>query len=199
MPQSIHKTSPGQRRIGARGRSGFTLIEVLLACSILGLIATAVIMNFSNLLDGQHLEEGASRVESLVRMTKAQAALQGKRLRLIVDPATGKLATEWEPNPASDPGKFVPYDRLPVGVDSIAEHVKIVSCRRDGPDGAGGADGPMVIDFQPDGSCDGFTLDLASVSEKDVRQAHVQLFEFDGTIGTQYSSPAEDKEAAEAQ
>jgi prepilin-type N-terminal cleavage/methylation domain-containing protein len=201
MTQQSRKTLPAQRPTRpTRGRAAFTLIEVLLACSVLGLIATAVIMNFTNLLDGQHLEEGASRVESLVRMTKAQSALQGKRLRLLCDAPAGKLSLEWEPNPATEPGKFVAYDRLPIGVQSIAEHVKVVSCAVGGPEGSGEAkaDGPTMIYFDPDGSCDGFTLDLASVSEKDVRHAHVQLYAFDGSIGTQISSPADDEAAADA-
>lgn len=177
----------------SRRPRGFTLVEVLLALTVLGLIAGAVIMNFSNLLDSQHLEEGASRVESLVRMTKAQAALQGKRMRMLCDVSSGTLALEWEPNPASEPGKFVKYEGMALGEASIAEHVKITGCKADGPD-AGGDDGKTVITFDPDGSCDGFTIDLSSVNDKDARRAHVQLYAFDGTIATDISIPDPDQE-----
>ena len=175
-----------------------TLIEILLACSILGLIAAAVIMNFSTLLDTQHLEEGASQVESLVRMSKAQAALQGKRVRMLVDAGAGKLSLEWEPNPAVEPGKFVAYEGLALGANSIAEHVKVTSCSLDGPDAGGESkgEGPTMIYFDPDGSCDGFTIHLASINDKDARRAHVQLFSFDGTIGTQISTPNADDSTA---
>src|SRR5688572_20780973 len=74
------------RKGGAAGRvsqSGFSLLELLLAVSLVLLLMGSLVFNFSNLLRGNQLAEGATQLETLMRFARAQAANSGRKVQLV--------------------------------------------------------------------------------------------------------------------
>ena len=90
-----------------RATSGFSLVELLLVVGLLLLFASAMVFNFSGLLRGHQLEEGTTRLETLMRFARAQAANSGHKVQLVFNsestntPAasTGEVRATWEPDP----------------------------------------------------------------------------------------------------
>src|ERR1041385_225313 len=76
-------TLPLSRQFSNRLRQGFTLIELLLVVALVLMLSSAVVFNFSNLLRGNQLEEGTTRLETLMRFARAQAANSGRKVQLV--------------------------------------------------------------------------------------------------------------------
>jgi prepilin-type N-terminal cleavage/methylation domain-containing protein len=57
--------------------AGFTLVEVLITISVLGILASAAIPNIVGLLERQQLQQAISQVESLVHQARLYALSQG--------------------------------------------------------------------------------------------------------------------------
>src|SRR6476620_11636717 len=102
----------GQRT--TRCRSGFTLVELLPVVALILMLTSAVVFNFSSLLRGNQLEEGTTRLETLMRFARAQAANSGRKVQLVFSaentntPAAspGDVRATWEPDPLRQPGCF---------------------------------------------------------------------------------------------
>ena len=60
-----------------RKRGGFTLVEVLITISVLGILASAAIPNIVGLLERQQLQQTISQVESLLHQARQYALSQG--------------------------------------------------------------------------------------------------------------------------
>lgn len=137
------------RRHHATG-TGFTLIELVLTVVLLLLLAGAAVFNFNSAQRGAQLEEGAGQVESLFRFARAQATGTGRRVLVrfgsqmpgaavadstnaVVEPSG--IQVLWEPDPLTEPGKFVP---LPEAA-AFAEHLnELVRFEATPPDPFGG-------------------------------------------------------------
>lgn len=125
---------PSSRR-GFRGAlRAFTLIELLLAIVLVLLLAGAMVFNFSNLDQGTALEEGAARLETLIRYAQATAANTGRRVQLAfpvdegaVDAADfmGKVRVLWEPDPLGRPGEFELLWEAQTPAEGVNELVRI--------------------------------------------------------------------------
>jgi prepilin-type N-terminal cleavage/methylation domain-containing protein len=60
-----------------RKKAGFTLIEVLITISVMGILASAAIPNVVGLLERQQMQQGISQVESLMHQARQYALSQG--------------------------------------------------------------------------------------------------------------------------
>jgi prepilin-type N-terminal cleavage/methylation domain-containing protein len=60
-----------------RKRAGFTLVEVLITISVMGILASAAIPNVVGLLERQQMQQGISQVESLLHQARQYALSQG--------------------------------------------------------------------------------------------------------------------------
>jgi prepilin-type N-terminal cleavage/methylation domain-containing protein len=60
-----------------REKEGFTLIEVLITISVMGILASAAIPNIVGLLERQQMQQGISQVESLIHQSRQYALSQG--------------------------------------------------------------------------------------------------------------------------
>jgi type II secretory pathway pseudopilin PulG len=73
----------GRRLIGGSTKSAFTLVELLLVVSLLLVIFGAIIFNFNSIRHGASLDEGAGQLETLFRFARAQAAANGRQVRVV--------------------------------------------------------------------------------------------------------------------
>ena len=261
----------------ARSRhGGFTLVELLLAVTLLAGLMGAAVFGFSSLQRSAQLNEGVERVETAMRFARAHAANTGRKVQVVVTttidanasasssssadkPASNgnsngnsygngngneplhSLSILWEADPARAPGVFESIPSLSGDVADVSELVEIRSVGREsknsesnegsttqdsqdmggprmlaGPSSdslefsnqsmnsgasfsandasdsemgseasrpsAGGVNpGETTITFDPDGSCDGATIVLASRDSDDSREVAVHLESVTGT------------------
>jgi len=91
-----------------RGRRGFTLLELLLALSLLLLLTAMAWPLMQSQIVAAELPESASRIRSLLYMTRSSAMLEHRRHRVRFAPDVQQPLIEIEPDPIIEPGRFVP-------------------------------------------------------------------------------------------
>lgn len=174
------------------GRFGFTMIEVLLAVLLLGLLAGMTVLSFTGWQGSGDLQEGADRVMSAIRSARADSALQGRRIRFNFEtssefPDLLRIVVEWEPRPLDEPGMFEPYDA--VWTRSLEEQWVLVREVRlvdqsafkhlvGGPRGLTDDEADQAIspiDFYPDQTSDSAILVLVRPTEPDAAAAVIEL------------------------
>jgi len=74
-------------RMRPEARRGFTLVELLLTVGLLLLLAGAVIFSFSSLQRGAGLEEGATRLEALLRFARSKSVSKKMSARVFWSPS----------------------------------------------------------------------------------------------------------------
>lgn len=177
-------------------RRGFTLLELILALSVLGVLSYVAVVNLSGWSESHRLSEGARRFETLLHMGRADAANLGKNLQVAFEETETqptRVQLLWEPDPLGDPQRFVPYlgctwnHYIPVGL------VEVRSCELLGPheyqltedeslEDEDSPSGPLSsLTFYPDGSCDSARIELISTARTDHR---IAVIEIDGLTGT---------------
>ena len=67
-------------------RNGFTLVELLLAVTLLAGLIGAVAFGFSNLHRSAQLDEGVERIETALRFARAHAASTGHKVQVVLAP-----------------------------------------------------------------------------------------------------------------
>jgi prepilin-type N-terminal cleavage/methylation domain-containing protein len=102
------KISPLARRAGPAGaaRRGFTLIEVLVALALLVALTGLAWPMLDRQIRAAELPESASRVQSLLYMTRSSAMLEHRRHRIRFEPGVQQPFIEYEPDPIRAPGEF---------------------------------------------------------------------------------------------
>lgn len=63
---------------------GFTLVELLLAVTLLAGLMGAAVFGFSSLQRSAQLNEGVERVETAMRFARAHAANTGRKVQVVV-------------------------------------------------------------------------------------------------------------------
>lgn len=156
-------------------RGGFTLVELLLAVTLLGGLMAAAIFGFSSLQRSAQLNEGVERVETAMRFARAHAANTGRKVQVVVttteasspsadsspstpagnpSDSTQSLSILWEADPARAPGVFEAIPSLSGDVADVSELVEIRSVGRESKDSkdSSPADVSMTSDTAPLGS-----------------------------------------------
>jgi len=173
-------------------KPGFTLIEIILTLLLVVLLGGMIVLSVGSYDRSRRLEEGASRVKSMLQMARAQSANMGKRMRLAFDQPAGAATLLIELDPLGAPGAFVQYADADWTSDFSTELVQIVGCRLTGAsayplmasqESQGSSDQPSLepITFYPDGSSDFAVLELSPANLSDQRRAVVEL---DGSTGS---------------
>ena len=191
-PEGSRAATP-PRDPAAPRRGGFTLMEILLALTIIGLLVAAVAVNFGAFGSGRALEESTVRLETAFRMARAEAANQGRRLRLAFDETGTRMVVFWEPQPMTEPGRFAEYTACTWDDYVSMEGVRLERCDlaalslyqavdASTPGGAGRSTGPAAITFEPDGSSDSAVVELSATDTRDTRRAIIELEGLTGTV-----------------
>jgi prepilin-type N-terminal cleavage/methylation domain-containing protein len=185
-----------------RPRGGFTLIEILLALVLIGLLAAAAAWSLGTFAGSQALGEGASRLETALRMARADAANRGRRLRLAFSEDDGRCIVLWEPDPLAEPGKFVEFTACTWADFVSLDGIRVERCELTAPSiyqmadfGAmgGGATASLFvpITFEPDGSSDSAIIEVSAADPREVRRAFIELDGLTGLVTTNLLTPEE--------
>lgn len=168
-------------------RPAFTLLELILVLALLGLLASMTAISLSGWQSKAQLNEGIDRFQTAVALLRADAANQGRRLRLAFEQGEDERwqpVTLWERDPLGAPGEFTPYEGASVKTYLPGSLVRVVRCRLMGSSAAQvlvGADAGMAeqacvpVTFYPDGSCDAAEIHLVSADPDDTRVAVVRV------------------------
>jgi prepilin-type N-terminal cleavage/methylation domain-containing protein len=101
---------------------GFSLVELLLTLVLLLCLAAASVFSYTALHRSANLDEGANRLQSLIRFAQAEAATSGRKVRLEFETGANPVRTEgsenlelrqikvtWEADFLHEPGVFQEY------------------------------------------------------------------------------------------
>lgn len=202
-------------------RGGFTLVETLLAASLFMLFVGAAIVSLGPSSRGCDLDQGAVRLESILRFARAEAANTGRRVRVAFSPESQATAQPhqvrltWEPEPLDEPEVFHDLSSAKWEVDGFGENVNVEQVRLlDANDvqpsdaaadpGAteedfGTAPTPEShpITFNPDGSSDSAEIVLAARSSDDARRVTVRVMGLTGVICREVTTDTKEDSEAE--
>jgi len=191
-------------------RAGFTLFEIILAAAIIVLLSGSIILAFGSWYRKRSVDESARRVEAILRMARAEACSQGRRVRLAFDPDTLAPTILWEPDPLGEPGLFVPHygqwaHDLPTDI------ITFIRCRRTGASAVrlltySDAEEPVSpngeplesVTFLPDGSCDSAVIEVAASDGVDLRIGRLEIDGVTGAVRLRMLTPTEQAEQDEA-
>lgn len=207
----IHQGGTNPRFL-ERQRPGFTLVEILLALFVIGLIAGVFVLNLGSLRKGTEMQEGAIRMETAIRLARADAANTGKRLRFTFDADTGMLRVLWEADPINKPGEFSDYTAaswpamlpaslvrvnrctitsaastgLPVETDAESELATTDASAPATSSTDAWTESRQALTFYPDGSSDSAVIELAhpDTATGDNGTGDRTVIEVDGINGT---------------
>ncbi len=172
-----------------RLRAGFTLVEVILAVAIIGVLAGTLVISTTGWYRTEAVEQAAGRVESILRVARAQACSQSRRFRLAFEQSetTTTPMILWEPRPLAEPGNFVPHYGAWAN-DLPSDLLTFIQCRRTGdsarklltysdveepvsPEGE-----PLQsVTFLPDGSCDSAVIEFVAADGPDGRVGRIEI------------------------
>jgi len=206
------------RRCRARsglGRSGFTLLELVLVLGIVAMLLGVMVLGLSGLMGARRLERGAERFATALRLARADAANRSRRLRLTFDAETAGPVLLWEPDPLTAPGEFVDYATVCTWRSLLeTDGVRVDRCTYTGPSryryvtDAASAGAEMVtetdlaaITFEPDGSADSVVVHLVEPEDPEGTLARIELSGATGRVTTCILTPEElaELEAAETE
>ncbi|HYE30909.1 MAG TPA: GspH/FimT family pseudopilin [Methylomirabilota bacterium] len=141
-----------QIRHNKRSHSAFTLVETLLSVVLVGLLVTAVVVNFVGMEKASKLNEGATQVEALFRFARAHAATTGKIVQIRATeagettnaPSRPSLEVVCESDPVRQPGEFKPVQESKMFVDQIQQQVCVEELKIVQADEAARAEGEDI-------------------------------------------------------
>ena len=175
-----------RRRPDAPLRPAFTLLELALALSLVVALAIAGRLAFGGWDSQAAFEQGVERFQAALRMARADAANQGRRLRLQFD-EEGFTQILWEPKPLEEPGVFTDYegclwrDMVPRDLARVSRCELIGSSAyrtvTHSQEAIGVADQVELspLTFYSDGTCEEALLELRPPGESDSRRAVIQI------------------------
>ena len=167
---------------------GFTLLELVIAISMLVTITAVIVVSGAGSSDRRKFQYAVDRLETTLRMARAEAANKARRIRLAFNEETRLPEILWEPEPLTAPQQFEPYadctwrSRLP------KNRISVTRCRTIGPDGKPIDTAPtsvsddneddqemQTITFTPDGTSDSVLIEVESTDLENKLRAAIKL------------------------
>ncbi|MCK4624935.1 MAG: GspH/FimT family pseudopilin [Phycisphaerae bacterium] len=172
--------------------TGFTLLEMVLAVALVVMLSGVFIVVFSGSLSKAQTDAASGRIASLLRSTRAEAALAGRRFRLTFDTDTDQPIVTIERDGLGEPGAFTAYKAWWIEQSLLPEGITVAACELSGestPDETDKfetdeQDDPDEITFMPDGSSDSARIVLTSDEKEHPWAVEITLNGIDGTITT---------------
>jgi type II secretory pathway pseudopilin PulG len=230
MPQLLLIKQPRiARRPGLsvrRARNAFTLLELLLVTTLVLSLAGALVFSFSSLMRGAQLEEGAGRIETLVRFARAQAANTGRKVQLVFEADKNSASNApladmrltWESDPLGRPGRFEDMSDASWQAQGIRDLVQVEDVQLGDPCKAHGraeanqseqrdvtteSSEPLSrITFYPDGTSDSAEIILCSAAPEEEQRMSLRIVGITGAISRHmiasepFANDADEKPAA---
>ncbi|MBN2327529.1 MAG: GspH/FimT family pseudopilin [Candidatus Omnitrophica bacterium] len=130
-------------------RRGFTLVELMLVITIMGIMLGAITPTFKPFLDSQTLKNATSSLAQIIRFVRSMAVEQSAVVQITFDKDTGGVLVAMENDPINMPGVLAPV-ALPVRYPKeYQEKVRVASIVKQTLFGTQQED---MITFQPDGT-----------------------------------------------
>ena len=169
---------------------GFTLLEMVLAVALVAMLAGVFIVTFSGSLSKAQTDAAGERIASLMRSTRAEAALAGRRFRLTFDTDTDQPIVTIERDGLGEPEVFTSYEAWWIEQSLLPEGITVATCELVGESTPAETDrletdeqdDPDEITFMPDGSSDSARIVLVSDDREHPWAVEIMLNGIDGTI-----------------
>jgi len=204
------------RQHTTRTLRGATLLELLLAAALVLGLSGAVVFCFNSLQRGAQLDEGAMRMESLIRFARAHAANSGKIVKVVFSPESAEdgtpggthVSVQVQADTSAGGTSFVELGETREHSESVNELVQVATVELQGPenpaattaipppasaDESAAAASPVSaqITFYPDGSSDSAEIILTSRDTEDSRRVSLKLTGITGATRRQVLTEAE--------
>jgi hypothetical protein len=180
----------------------------MIAIALISVIMVVGIVSGTSSGDRRKFEYAVDRLETTLRMARAEAANSARRVRLAFDEETRLPALLWEPSPLSEPGQFEPYTTCSWLRRVPRDRIAVTRCRFTGPDGQPVEETPTdlgddtdseemrTITFNPDGTSDSVLIELESTDLGDSLRAAIKLDGENNLITTKilYGQAEDDEE-----
>ncbi len=139
-------------------RRGFSLIEIMVVCALIAIMAGAIIPRFGGGERRKRLEAAAATMSAAFHYCYSQAVVTGQRYRWQWDSEAGRGRFLIEKDPLEKSGEFTPVlvggrqsEALPAGVELEGIYFAVMKAADEEGDEP---DLPPEITFYPDGHCD---------------------------------------------
>ena len=197
-----------RRNSPSRPDGGFTLLELMIAIALIAVILVVTIVSGTSSGDRRKFEYAVDRLETTLRMARAEAANSARRIQLAFDEETRLPAVLWEPSPLTQPGQFEPFTTCSWLSRIPRDRIAVTRCRATGPDGKPVDEAPtsvsddsdsedmQTITFNPDGTSDSVLIELESADLGDSLRAFIRLDGENNLITTRirYGQAEDDEE-----
>ena len=139
-------------------RRGFTLVELLVVMVMIFAFAAVVAPRFSQFVPSLRVESSARDLMAAGRKCHADAALQWRIVRLVVDQENQTFQIKMQGDPFKDPEEYSPPASAWADPLTLPQGVRFESV--DGAEDTG--DGTQYFEFRPDGSASDGTIVLTN-------------------------------------
>ena len=155
--------------------------------SLLSIIMVLGIVSGTSASERRKFQYTVDRMETTLRMARAEAANTARRIRLTFDEETRLPSVLWEPEPLTKPGQFEPYTTCSWRSRIPKSSIAVTKCRMIGPDGKPIDEAPtsvgddsdseeiQTITFNQDGSSDSVLIEIESTDLANPLRAAIKL------------------------
>ena len=151
------------RSLFSDSQKSFTLVEMVMAVTIMGIMLGAVVPAFRPFLEKTALKNTTSSVAYILRYTRSIAIQRSVNVKLIFPEGNGRLVLEVEADPMEAAGLFI-EEKLPVSMPSeLKDKIKIAGITQSTLTGLQPA---QEVAFTPNGSTSDTMITLTDKYEQ---------------------------------
>ncbi len=146
-------------------QQGFTLMELVMVITLMGVMMGMAIPSFRNLMSSQELKNAAQGISNIIRYARSEAIQRSAQTKVVFDAEAGGLLFSVETDPFLQPGVFT-EERTPFPVPKQLREpaaIKIASFEKQSL--YGGLEENELL-FSPDGSTSDALLVLVDETQR---------------------------------